>query len=267
MQVLAGAVTPWYVYLSFHACFTIGNHRLLTLMLFSLVLPTLNEAPNLERMVQSVQRVLSGVDYEIIVSDDNSPDGTGAIADRLAADDPRIRVVHRTSAPGLSPAVVDGWRAGRGEILAVMDADLQHPPEVIARVATAMEGGADLTVASRYTAGGTIPAWALHRRFMSLLGTAAVRLALGAKVRGVTDPLSGCFAFRRSALDPRELRPDRGFKVLLEVLARGRFGHVQEVPYEFATRSQGTSKLSLAVALADIRYALRIAVQSRRKRA
>jgi dolichol-phosphate mannosyltransferase len=100
---------------------------------------------------------------------------------------------------------------------------------------------------------------------MSLLGTAAVRLALGSKVRGVTDPLSGCFAFRRSSLDPAQLRPDRGFKVLLEVLGRGNFQRVREVPYEFATRSKGTSKLSLAVALRDIRYALRIAVESRRK--
>jgi dolichol-phosphate mannosyltransferase len=236
-------------------------------MFFSLVLPTLNEAPNLERMVRSVQKVLSGVEYEIIVSDDNSPDGTGAIADRLAAEDPHVRVVHRTAAPGLSPAVVDGWRAARGEVLAVMDADLQHPPEVIADVAAAMQQGADLTIASRYTAGGTIPAWAFHRRFMSLLGTAAVRLALGSKVRGVTDPLSGCFAFRRSALDPNQLRPERGFKVLLEVLGHGKFRIVREVPYQFATRSQGTSKLSLSVALHDIRYALRIAVESRRKRA
>lgn len=236
-------------------------------MFFSLVLPTLNEAPNLERMVRSVQKVLSDVEYEIIVSDDNSPDGTGAIADRLAAEDPRVRVVHRTAAPGLSPAVVDGWRAARGDVLAVMDADLQHPPEVIADVAAAMQQGADLTIASRYTAGGTIPAWAFHRRFMSLLGTAAVRLALGSKVRGVTDPLSGCFAFRRSALNPNQLRPERGFKVLLEVLGHGKFRNVREVPYQFASRSQGTSKLSLSVALHDIRYALRIAVESRRKRA
>src|SRR5689334_2141376 len=115
-------------------------------MFFSLVLPTLNEAPNLERMVRSVQRVLSGVEYEIIVSDDNSADGTGAIAERLAAEDPRVRVVHRTAAPGLSPAVVDGWRAARGDVMSVMDADLQHPPEVIADVAAAMQQGADLTI-------------------------------------------------------------------------------------------------------------------------
>ena len=233
-------------------------------MFLSLVLPTLNEAPNLERMLRNVQTVLDGGQYEIIVSDDNSADGTGQIADRLAAEDERIRVVHRTSAPGLSPAVVEGWQTARGDVLAVMDADLQHPPEVITAVAGAIEGGADLAIASRYVAGGKIPAWAFHRRFMSLLGTAAVRLALGAKVKGVTDPLSGCFAFRRTALDPHLLRPERGFKILLEVLARGDFRTMKEVPYEFASRSQGTSKLSVAVALHDIRYALRIAVQTRR---
>jgi len=235
-------------------------------MLISLVLPTLNEAANLERMLQSVQRVLAAFDYEVIVADDNSPDGTGRIADKLAAADARIRAIHRTTYPGLSPSVVDGWRAAHGDVLAVMDADLQHPPEVIGRVVTAIQQGADLAIASRYVSGGEIPAWAFHRRFMSLLGTASVRLALGAKVKGVTDPLSGCFAFRRSTLDPNQLRPDQGFKVLLEVLARGNFGRISEVPYQFATRTGGESKLSLAVALHDIRYVLRIAMQTRLKR-
>lgn len=235
-------------------------------MFFSLVLPTLNEAPNLVRMVSAIQAVLSGLEYEVIVADDKSPDGTGRIADELAAADPRIRVIHRTTRPGLSPSVVDGWRAARGDVLAVMDADLQHPPEVIGAVAAAIQQGADLAIASRYVTGGEIPAWAFHRRFMSLLGTAAVRVALGPKVRGVTDPLSGCFAFRRSALDPHQLRPDRGFKILLEVLARGEFSQVREVPYQFATRREGKSKLSFTVALRDIRYAIRIAFETRRKR-
>jgi dolichol-phosphate mannosyltransferase len=235
-------------------------------MFLSLVLPTLNEAANLDRMVRQVQAVLVAFEYEIIVSDDNSPDGTGQIADQLAANDSRVRVIHRKITPGLSPAVVEGWQAARGDVFAVMDADLQHPPDVIASVAVAIQQGADLAVASRYVAGGEIPTWAFHRRFMSLLGTAAVRLALGPKVRGVTDPLSGCFAFRRSALDPSQLRPDRGFKVLLEVLARGDFHQVREVPYQFATRTRGESKLSLVVALRDIRYAIRIAFETRRKR-
>lgn len=235
-------------------------------MFVSLVLPTLNEAPNLERMVRQVQAALAGFEYEIIVSDDNSPDGTGRIADQLATADPRIRAIHRMRTPGLSPSVVEGWQAARGDVLAVMDADLQHPPEVIAAVASAVQRGADLVVASRYVAGGEIPTWAFHRRFMSLLGTVAVRVALGSRVRGVTDPLSGCFAFRRSALDPHQLRPDRGFKILLEVLGRGDFHDVREVPYQFATRTSGKSKLSLVVALRDIRYAIRIAFETRRKR-
>src|SRR3954468_13075430 len=149
-------------------------------MFFSLVLPTLNEARNLARMVGAVQAVLSGLEYEVIIADDKSPDGTGRIADELAAADAHIRVVHRTTRPGLSPSVVDGWRTARGDVLAVMDADLQHPPEVIGAVATAVQEGADLAIASRYVTGGEIPAWAFHRRFMSLLGTAAVRVALGA---------------------------------------------------------------------------------------
>jgi dolichol-phosphate mannosyltransferase len=235
-------------------------------MFLSLVLPTLNEAANLERMVRSVQSALAGFDYEIIVSDDNSRDGTGRIADELAAADPRIRVLHRTKEPGLSPAVAEAWQHAHGDVFAVMDADLQHPPEVIARVAAAIQDGADLVIASRYVSGGTIPAWAIHRRFMSLLGTSAVRLALGAKVKRVTDPLSGCFAFRRTALDPRTLRPDRGFKILLEVLARGDFRNISEVPYQFATRTGGESKLSLKVALHDIRYVVRIAFQNRMRR-
>ena len=232
-------------------------------MFFSLVLPTLNEAANLERTVRAVQGALAGIEHEIIVSDDASPDGTGRIADQIAASDAGLRVIHRTTAPGLSPAVVEGWQSARGDVLAVMDADLQHPPEVIARVAAAITDGADLAIASRYISGGTIRAWALHRRFLSLLGTAAVRVALGSKMKGVTDPLSGCFAFRPSALDPHQLRPARGFKILLEVLARGNFRSIREVPYQFATRTGGQSKLTPAVAMRDIQYVARLAVRMR----
>jgi dolichol-phosphate mannosyltransferase len=234
-------------------------------MFLSLVLPTLNEAANLERMVHSVHSVLAPFDYEILVSDDNSPDATGRIADQLASSDPRIRVLHRSTSPGLSPAVAEAWQIARGDVLAVMDADLQHPPEVIARVAQAVYEGADLVIASRYVSGGNIPAWTIHRRFLSLLGTSAVRVVLGPKVKGVSDPLSGCFAFRRSSLDPHRLHPDRGFKILLEVLARGDFHAIREVPYQFATRTGGNSKLTLAVALRDIRYVLRLAAETRGK--
>jgi len=162
--------------------------------------------------------------------------------------------------------VAAGWLEARGELLAVMDADLQHPPDVIGKVIATLQGGADIVVASRYIEGGQIPNWKLHRRLLSLLGTGAVRVALGSKMRGITDPLSGCFGFRRSALDPQALRPNAGFKILLEVLSCGDFRNPREVPYEFATRTGGESKLTMSVAIRDFALLARLIFDRNRQR-
>ncbi len=233
----------------------------------SLVLPTYNEAANLERMVRALMEVLERAPhtFEILIVDDDSPDGTGGIADQLAAGSSgRVRAIHRRGERGLGTAVVAGWKAAEGEILAAMDADGQHPPDLIPRLLAALDRGADLAVASRYVSGSTIPRWNLLRRLGSKLATGLVRLALPRAAAGVRDPLSGCFALRREVIQGIELKP-LGFKILLEVLMRAPITRVEEVEYVFAARAEGKSKLSARVALLDAAQILRSTWQTRRK--
>ncbi|MGH9530779.1 MAG: polyprenol monophosphomannose synthase [Terriglobales bacterium] len=232
----------------------------------SLVLPTYNEAANLERMVRALTDALDAarVSFEIVIVDDNSPDGTGGIADQLAAGwGGRVNALHRKVERGLGTAVVAGWKAARGEILAVMDADGQHPPDLIPRLLTALDQGADVAIASRYISGSNIPRWNLLRRLGSRLATAITRLALPRAAAGVRDPLSGCFALRRELIQGAELKP-LGFKILLEVLMRAPVTRVTEVEYVFAAREAGKSKLSARVALLDAMQIVRTSWQARR---
>ncbi len=238
----------------------------------SLVLPTYNEAANLERMVRALAEVLEGAGhtFEILIVDDDSPDGTGGIADQLAAaSGGRVRAIHRRGERGLGTAVVAGWKAAEGEILAAMDADGQHPPDLIPRLLAALDRGpnqiTDLAVASRYISGSDIPRWNLLRRLGSRLATGLVRLALPRAAAGVRDPLSGCFALRRELIQGVELKP-LGFKILLEVLMRAPIARVEEVEYVFAARAEGKSKLSARVALLDAFQLLRSSWQARRAR-
>ncbi len=234
----------------------------------SLVLPTYNEAANLERMVRALTEALRGAQhtFEILIVDDDSPDGTGGIADQLAAGSGgRVRAVHRRGERGLGTAVVAGWKAAEGEILAAMDADGQHPPDLIPRLLAALDRGADLAVASRYISGSNIPRWNLLRRLGSKLATVLVRLALPRAAAQVRDPLSGCFALRRELIRGVELKP-LGFKILLEVLMRAPVSRVEEVEYVFAARAEGKSKLSARVALLDAFQILRTSWQARRSK-
>ncbi len=236
---------------------------------FSLVLPTYNEAGNIEGMVRALEDAFAATglaDYEIVIVDDDSPDGTSAIADSLAgASAGRVRSVHRKGERGLATAVVAGWKTSNAPVLSVMDADGQHPPEVMPRLLEALERGADVAVASRYTAGGDIPRWNVVRRLGSKFATFLVRLALPRDVRHIRDPLSGCFALRREVIEGVELKP-LGFKILLEVLLRGRGRRLEEVPFVFAARGAGKSKLGARVAILDAVQLLRSSWQGRRER-
>ncbi|MEM1206369.1 MAG: polyprenol monophosphomannose synthase [Acidobacteriota bacterium] len=213
----------------------------------SVVLPTFNEAENVQAVVFAVQRALRGVpSHEILVVDDDSPDGTWRIARDLGQVDDRIRCVRRLHERGLASAIFDGLRRAKGDVLVVIDADFQHDPEVIPNLVAALKR-ADLAVASRYTAGGAMASWSSTRRFMSRLATSLGRWALGLPV---ADPMSGFFAIRRPTFRGVEdrLRP-RGFKALLEILSKARNASVTEVPYTFGPRRAGTSKLGAGVML------------------
>jgi dolichol-phosphate mannosyltransferase len=211
----------------------------------SVVVPTYNERERLTEFVETVSAVLShhGITAEIIIVDDNSPDGTGALADELARHHP-VSVVHRAGKLGLGSAVVAGFGVARGAILAVMDADMSHPPAYLPRLLAAVdETGADLVVGSRYVPGGGTRNWPWYRSLMSRL---ACRLA--AVVTPVRDAASGFFLVRASVLRGDEVQAP-GFKICLELLVRGSYRAVAEVPYVFTDRAAGTSKMSYREAL------------------
>ncbi len=206
-------------------------------MKVSVVIPTYNEAENIGKLIPGLKRVL-GEDVEIIIVDDSSPDGTAEIARKLGS-----RVVSRPGKLGLSSAIMEGIRAAGNETVIVMDADLQHPPELIPELVENSEG-CDIVIASRYVKGGRIEGWGLFRKIVSKTATLMARVLLPG-AREVKDPLSGFFLVKRSrVLDAARRMELRGFKFLLDLLSAGRF-RVREIPYTFRARKHGKSKFSL----------------------
>lgn len=203
--------------------------------MLSVVVPTYNEAGSLPKLAERLHAALVGVDWELVVVDDGSPDGTADVAAALAPRIP-VRVVRRAGKAGLASAVVAGFEAARGDVLLVMDADLSHPPEVVPALLDAIEHGADLAVGSRYVKGGGVMDWPLKRRAVS-----RVACLMGNLLVPVRDATSGFFALRRSVVEGVKLNPI-GFKIGFEVIARGRYKKVVEVPYTFRDRELGASK-------------------------
>jgi len=226
----------------------------------SIIVPTFNEAPNIEKVVGQLAQILDarlGERYEIIVVDDDSPDGTWRLAEELCVRHPRLRVLRRRGESGLATAVIRGWQVAYGEVLAVIDADLQHPPEITADLFDEIERGADLAAASRHLEGGGVSDWSLLRRIVSRTAQLIGLVVLPGVVGRVSDPMSGFFMLRRRAIEGIELEP-LGYKILIEVLARGRFHWIGEVPYVFIERAHGGSKATAAVYLAYLTHLLRL---------
>jgi dolichol-phosphate mannosyltransferase len=203
--------------------------------LISIIVPTYNEAASLPILAERLGTSLGGREWELVVVDDGSPDGTADIAERLAARLP-VRVVRRAAKSGLASAVIAGFREAHGDLLVVMDADLSHAPEVVPALVDAVVGGADLAVGSRYVRGGGTLDWPLRRRIVS-----RVACLMGNLLVPVRDATSGFFALRRSAIDGVRLNAI-GFKIGFEVIARGRFRKIVEIPYVFRDREHGASK-------------------------
>jgi dolichol-phosphate mannosyltransferase len=211
----------------------------------SLVIPTYNESANLEKLCRKIVNSLDGgnFDFEIIIVDDNSPDGTWRIAEGLAKGDLRIRLVRRISTKGLASAVIDGWKVSRGQILGVIDADMQHPAEILTEMLNQVSHHQeiDIVVASRYVAGGGFQNKSFWQAFKSGLAIfLGVRL-LPKIFKSVKDPLSGYFILRKEVITAKQLRP-MGYKILLEVLVMGNYKKVYEHPYLFAQRQAGKTK-------------------------
>jgi dolichol-phosphate mannosyltransferase len=224
------------------------------------IVPTFNESKNIAEMTQRLTSLLDaplGAAYEIIVVDDNSPDRTWEAALALQPQYPRLRVMRRQQERGLSTAVIRGWQAARGEILAVIDADLQHPPEVTLKLFEEIGRGADIAVASRHIEGGGVSDWSLLRRFVSRAAQLIGLVILPGVVGKVSDPMSGYFMLRRTSLQGVTLNP-LGYKILIEVLGRSRCRWIGEVPYVFRERVQGESKADGKVYIDYLRHLLRL---------
>jgi dolichol-phosphate mannosyltransferase len=212
----------------------------------SLIIPTYNESKNIGVLIGQLEELFEpvlGDSYELIVVDDDSPDRTWEVAQQLSIDHPRVRVVRRQGERGLSTAVIRGWQVSRGEILGVMDADLQHPSEVNLGLLKEIARGADLATASRHVSGGGLSNWSLARRILSrgaqLLGLIILPAVLGR----LSDPMSGYFMLRRRVIAGVELDP-LGYKILIEVVARGNAPWIGEVGYVFRERVEGESKVT-----------------------
>lgn len=214
--------------------------------MLSLVIPTYNEAESLPVLLPRIADALVGMPHEIIIVDDDSPDGTWRRAEELQAEFPALRVIRRRGERGLSSAVVAGFKSARGEILAVMDADGQHDASLLKKLVETVQVRRGVAVASRYIAGGSTGQWNRRRTLLSRLGTRLTTVLCRLSVR---DPMSGFFAIDRSLFEriAPQFRP-RGFKILFDILMRlPRGTPVTEIPYTFAPRATGTSKLSLVV--------------------
>jgi dolichol-phosphate mannosyltransferase len=236
--------------------------------MISLVVPTYNERQNIASLVERASTALqvTGAPFELILVDDNSPDGTAEEVRVLQADRPWLRLVVRQNERDLSTAVLAGWQAARGKILGCMDADLQHPPEVLAELFERLRSAdADLVVASRAVEHGGVSESTFRRRIISWTATLLARLLLPRNVRAVRDPMSGFFLLKREVIEGVELRP-LGYKILLEVLSRGVYEHTVEVPYTFQERTHGGSKIGAVQVWRYLRHLVRICSGARKSR-
>ena len=214
--------------------------------MLSLILPTLNEAGNLPSVIHKLQLVLRDVPHEIIIVDDDSKDGTWQIARGMSKKDPSVRMLLRIGRRGLSSAIIEGFMASKGSILAVADADGQHDYAILPRLYQYVTEHSGIAIGSRYAEGGGVGQWSSHRHLLSRTATfLAIRLCR----QRVADPLSGYFAIRREVFDQVSpfLHP-KGFKILFSILSRLPPSiPVVEFPYTFDTRRIGKSKLTLRV--------------------
>jgi dolichol-phosphate mannosyltransferase len=231
-----------------------------------MVVPTYDEALNLPVLVERLRSAEPDVD--LLVVDDNSPDGTGAIADTIAAADPQVSVLHRMSKEGLGAAYLHGFQVAldRGyDVIGEMDADGSHQPEELHRLLAALRD-ADLVIGSRWVLGGSIVNWPLHRQLLSRGGNAYIRTLLGI---GVRDATAGFRLFRRTTLEqlPLEEIASLGYVFQADLAFRAvRSGlRVVEVPIEFVEREHGDSKMSRRIASESFRRITRWGLAERRR--
>ena len=216
----------------------------------SIVIPTYNESKNIVKILDSLHiSIPQDLDTEIIVVDDNSPDGTSNTVEEYAKKLDKgldIQVIKRENQRGLSSAIVKGIEHAKGDAVVVMDSDLSHPPQTIPKMIEELhKSDCDIVVASRYVQGGSISGWPFKRKLISKGATKIAQHGLGIKIK---DPMSGFFAFKRNIVN--NIKFDAiGYKILLEILVKARNAKVKEIPYNFIDRTSGSSKMSVSVGM------------------
>ncbi len=216
----------------------------------SVVVPTYNESANLDRLIEETEEALAGIPFEMVFVDDSTDDTPDRLRE-ISQTNSKVRYEHRTMGKGLSSAVIRGFELAEGEYLAVMDADLQHPPKILRGMYAAMCEGIDMCIPSRFIPGGSDGGLDIIRKIIS--GTARYMGKIMVKcIRRITDPTSGLFMFKKAVIEGAALEPI-GWKIMLEVLAMGHCESVVEIPYTFQNRNAGESKLSGKVTVEYIR--------------
>ena len=217
-------------------------------MKLAVIAPTFNEADNVAPLIDAVHRALECVDYELLFVDDDSQDLTWQRVEEIAAHNPRVRVLRRSPPRGLALSVIDGFLDTKADIVACIDADLQHDPAILPAMLSMLENGSDLVVGSRYVSEGKLENWSRIRQAESWIATKLAKLSLGIEV---SDPMSGYFMMRRKDfLRTRQELDVQGFKILLEILVALQPRDVVEMPYTFRPRVAGKSKLNAGIAFA-----------------
>jgi len=247
---------------------TIGVLQVPTTLRQTIVIPTFNERENIETLLERLAAVLPAGDSEIVFVDDSTDDTPDVIRAAAPTCPIPITVHHRENGTGgLGGAVVEGMRLARGAWIVVMDADLQHPPEVVPElIAAGLRDGADLVVGTRYGGGGKRDGLSDgYRRLVSGGSTLATKVIFRNSLIKVSDPMSGLFAIRASSLEVEELRP-LGYKILLELVVRNRPGRIVDVPYTFQPRHAGESKSTFAEGVRFLKHLAILRVGARRTR-
>ncbi|ABU81623.1 glycosyl transferase, family 2 [Ignicoccus hospitalis KIN4/I] len=230
----------------------------------SVIVPTYNERENLPVLAKRLDKAMgkAGISYELVVVDDNSPDGTAEVARNLKLEHGKVKVVVRKDERGLASAVMKGFEVAEGKYFVVMDADLQHPPEVVPELVKRLKEDCDLVIASRYSKEGRIEEWNFVRKVISKGATILAKLLVPA-TKYTTDPMSGFFALKREVVERAKLPLNPlGYKILLELLAKGSFEKVCEVPYVFGKRLAGESKLGGRVMLEYLIHLMKLAKET-----
>ncbi|MCO7126395.1 glycosyltransferase family 2 protein [Sporolactobacillus shoreicorticis] len=231
----------------------------------SIIIPTYNEGTNVQTMVSRLTKVILPLNrtFEILFMDDSTddtPQQLGALSEKY----PFVNYIHRVDMRGLASAVTDGLKNARGSILIVMDSDLQHPPELIPDLLNKINEGYQMVIPSRFIAGGNDGGLNYYRKLVSWTARIIARLTLK-RLRKTTDPTSGFFAVRKSALEGKEFHPI-GWKIMLEIIVRANIDQIAEIPYHFQARDLGSSKMNAAEQLKYLIHLFKLILESEEDR-